>query len=340
MKLVVTIDTEEDDWGYSTPRDVTFKNIERLPNLQSLFTEFGVKPTYLITYPIATNNRALSIFKELSADDGCEIGAHCHPWNTPPFEEENSERNSMLCNLVAELQYAKLRTLHEAIRDGFGREPVSFRAGRWAYSPELGLNLIKLGYRVDTSVTPYTDWSSVQGPNFSGMSPDPHAISFKDGVVEGGTSLQEIPATIDYLQRNGQWCHRIHRALERGPWRVLRLGNVLKSMRFLNRVVLSPEVSSCESMIELTRTMETRGCTVANMFFHSSSLIAGLTPYVTSKDEEERFVETIRRYLAFIRDSRIESITLAQAAVSQAHQGSGPCLSQVARQVRPEVSQD
>ena len=84
--------------------------------------------------------------------------------------------------------------------------------------------------------------------------------------------------------------------------------------RVLNRVVLSPEEASCESMIALTRLMEARGCTVANMFFHSPSLIPGLSPFVRSKEDEEWFFETIRRYLAFIRDSQIESVTLSHAA--------------------------
>src|SRR5207249_90195 len=150
MKLVITIDTEEDNWGYSRQGTVTFRNIEKLHNLQRLFGEFGVKATYLITYPVATDPRSVAILKELSSENGCEIGAHCHPWNTPPFEEENTEWNSMLCNLDANLQYAKVKTLHKTIRESLGVEAVSFRAGRWGYSREVGLTLTRLGYKVDT----------------------------------------------------------------------------------------------------------------------------------------------------------------------------------------------
>jgi hypothetical protein len=43
----------------------------------------------------------------------------------------------MLCNLAAELQYRKIRTLHELIGTRFGVRPVSFRAGRWGYGPAV-----------------------------------------------------------------------------------------------------------------------------------------------------------------------------------------------------------
>src|SRR3989344_4183211 len=126
MYLIITIDAEEDNWGSFSPTSYTLENIYKIPELQALFDKFNVKPAYLLTYPVATDKKAISIFKKILEHDKCEIGAHCHPWNTPPFEEETSARNSMMCNLSADLQYRKLQNLHETIKNNFGIEPVSF----------------------------------------------------------------------------------------------------------------------------------------------------------------------------------------------------------------------
>ena len=79
MKLIITIDTEEDNWGQFDAQKFTVENIERIPILQDLFDSFGFKPTYLLSYPVATNDRAISILKSILDRDRCEIGNHCHP---------------------------------------------------------------------------------------------------------------------------------------------------------------------------------------------------------------------------------------------------------------------
>ncbi|MGH7411514.1 MAG: polysaccharide deacetylase family protein, partial [Candidatus Methylomirabilis sp.] len=134
MKLVVTIDTEEDNWGNFAASRSSLGNIERIPALQELFDHFAVTPTYLITYPVATDERAVSVLRAILQRGRCEIGAHCHPWNTPPLEEQASGPNSMLCNLPGDLQYAKMKSLHETIRRHFGVAPLSFRSGRFGYN--------------------------------------------------------------------------------------------------------------------------------------------------------------------------------------------------------------
>ena len=65
MYLVITIDTEEDNWGNFSPNGYSLENINKIPALQELFDEFNVKPTYLLTYPVATDKTAVSIFKKI-----------------------------------------------------------------------------------------------------------------------------------------------------------------------------------------------------------------------------------------------------------------------------------
>ena len=65
MFLVITIDAEEDNWSRYSATDNPVSNIERLIPLQQLFDEFGIRPTYLVSYPVATNPRSVEILKTI-----------------------------------------------------------------------------------------------------------------------------------------------------------------------------------------------------------------------------------------------------------------------------------
>ena len=60
MKLIVTIDAEEDNWGEYWLAQYSVQNIENIPELQEIFDRFNVKPTYLVNYPVASDPRAIS----------------------------------------------------------------------------------------------------------------------------------------------------------------------------------------------------------------------------------------------------------------------------------------
>lgn len=315
MNLVITIDTEEDDWATYRREGSGLGNIERIPILQRLFDDFRVRPTYLIDYPVATDPRSSALFRELAKDGRCEIGAHCHPWNTPPFREEISPRNTMMCNLDPGLQYEKIRALHEAISENVGVVPACFRAGRWGFGAGVAGAVARLGYRIDTSVTPYTDWTRYGGPDFSEETPGMKRIH-GDGAdspgVHGG--LLEVPTTIGFLQRDFQRSNRLYRRITRPAWKKTRMLGLLDRLKLLNKVWLSPENSGTAEMIGLTRAMAGNDYPVVNLTFHSPSLVEGLTPFVRGVGDAERFLRKIREYLSFARSEGIASIVLSDAA--------------------------
>jgi len=311
MKLIITIDTEEDNWADYSPTGYTLENIQRIPVLQELFDEFRVKPTYLITYPAAVDEKAIRILKGIVKRGQCEIGTHCHPWNTPPFEEKTSSKNSMLCNLPVDLQYKKIRHLHHTILKNYDIEPVSFRNGRWSYNKDIAENLYKLGYKVDTSILPYTDWRNYHGTDFSNISPHPFKFSMDDIFRESSNGdMAEIPATVGFLQQNFILSNSIWKMLNKKPFKRVKLVGLFSRLNLLNKVWLSPELSDGKTMIKLAQSMERNNYTIINMFFHSSSLKAGLTPYIKTKDDERKFLQTIREFLTFARDNGIDSIKL------------------------------
>ena len=150
MELVVTIDVEEDQWGAATSGCATTTNVKEVPALQDIFNGYHVVPTYLLTYPVAADRRAVTVLRNLFDQGRCEIGMHCHPWNTPPYVETISRRNSMLCNLPGSVQREKLQRLHELITRRFDRPPLAFRSGRWGYGRETANILAGLECRIDT----------------------------------------------------------------------------------------------------------------------------------------------------------------------------------------------
>lgn len=315
MKFVVTIDTEEDGWGLYTQTGHTVENIKQIPRLQALFDSFSVRPTYLITHPVAEDKDSIRILKSIHDAGKCEIGSHCHPWNTPPFEEEMNEPNSMLCNLPESLQYAKLENLHALIAMNFGIEPKVFRAGRWGFDDAVGSNIHRLGYEVDTSVTPFFDWGEYGGPDFSNAPVDPYRIYF-DGRVHGDKpcSLLEIPASVGFLQKNFALSHRVLKILKRDPFRHLHLIGLLNKIRLLNLVWLSPEMNTSEDMAGLCRTFACRGHGLLNVSFHSTSLLPKLSPFIPDQKAVEYFYERIEAFLLFVKKQGMVSVTLSEVA--------------------------
>src|SRR5260370_41381057 len=149
--VIVSIDTEEDNW-HRTRTGVTVENIAELRGLAAFFDRLGVRPTYFTSYQVAIDLRAAATLREVSAGGRAEIGAHLHPWNTPPLDEAFVPRNSMLKNLPGDLQLAKLRRLTTALAETFEQMPTAFRAGRYGIGADTVGALVSCGYRVDSSV--------------------------------------------------------------------------------------------------------------------------------------------------------------------------------------------
>ena len=266
MKFIITVDTEEDGWGDFRAREIPVTNIDRIPELQRLFDEYLARPTYLITYPVATSDSSKRILREIQDSDRAEIGSHCHPWNTPPIDEDLSARSSMLCNLPVALQFKKLETLTEAIQKEFGRRPVSFRAGRWAISGEVAANVSSLGYRVDTSVTPYQDWSHEHGPDFLGISYGDGCQSISEVLPTAPSGLVEIPPSIGFTQRHFGVAAWAYRTLTRSP--------IAKSARLYG---LCSRLGLVEPRLALTRAPDCRGAARSGQAARRSAVPASST---------------------------------------------------------------
>jgi len=315
VKIFITIDTEEDTWGVYKKRNNPVENVHRLPLLQKLFDSYEVIPTYLVDYAVIIDKEARNILKKIHNSGKCEIGTHCHPWNTPPFEEENNNYNSMLCNLTYKLQFKKIKTLHNAISEYFGEEPICFRAGRWAFSIETALCLHELGYKVDTSISPFIVWSNINGPNFS-LKANPALYRFDPDDIfaeKRAGSLLEVPPTIGFFQNNFERCASIRELIMQSSLSRLHLLGILDRLKIINFRWLSPEISDASDMISLAKTFIQKGYPFLNMSFHSTSLLPGCSPFVSNDDEYKKLIENIEQFIKFAANNGLEFSPLSDS---------------------------
>jgi len=313
--LLVTIDTEEEGlWG-GTYRSTgnTVKNLRGLPRLQELCDEFGVRPTYLVDTPVVEDDYGSGLLATYQAEGRAEIGGHLHPWCTAPFEEVPNGRNSFLCNLPEPLQQAKLETLTEQIRARFGRSPTSFRAGRYGIGLAALRSLRDLGYRVDSSVVPFTSFAREGGPDFTAAPWQPYLVGDHHLLQPAATGgFPELPVGAGFSTSNfdSTWTRR--HALSKSPWRRLRLVGILERLGFGRRIKLSPEQATGPQMVTLLRYALAQHACCHVLMFHSSSLMAGGSPYVPDQRALDEFFARLRHVFQFWRDQLFMAPTMTE----------------------------
>jgi hypothetical protein len=297
--LLVIIDTEEEfDWNGPFDRASTgTASIAAQPVMHArVFDKFGIVPTYVCDWPVATTPASVRVLRDLMEAGRCEIGTHLHPWVSPPHAEEVNRFNSYAGNLPRELEYEKLSMLTVAIKENFGRAPATFKAGRYGLGPHTAESIAALGYRIDASVVPYSSFVDDGGPDFSSYDEDPYWFE------AGQRSLLELPVTTGYAGWLRGMGPQLYDLAQR-PWaRNARLGGILARSRALERIRLSPEVASGDEMRRLTTSLRAGGCDVFSLTYHSPSLAPGHTPYVRDAAGLDRFIATVHDYCAWFRD--------------------------------------
>ena len=314
--VVVSLDTEEDNWAPAR-EGVTVENIRELPRLQAFCDRLGIRPTYFTTWQVATVPWAAEIIGDL-ADAGAEIGAHLHPWNTPPMDEAFVPRLTMTANLPAALQRAKLERLTAALTAAAGAAPRSFRAGRFGLGRETAVALAACGYEVDSSVTPWIDWSEYDdGPSHVGAPVQAYRLSPGADVrtpSAAGTML-EVPLSCAYTRRPFGFWHRVHSLLDRPALRPLRLVGVASRLGLMRKIMLSPENDSPRDMLALARVLVAEGTGFVQLYLHSPTLRAGLSPYAPAQADVERMYAAIEEFVTTLgAEAPIRFATVREAA--------------------------
>lgn len=290
--LLVVIDTEEEfDWNAPfNPNSTAVTNIQEQHLAQAVLEGHGVCPTYVVDHPVAVSAVGREVLGPWQAAGRCDIGAHLHPWVTPPHQGPVDGWHSFAGNLAPELERAKLTTLTAAIEAGLGVRPVVYKAGRYGIGPATAGILDGLGYRVDCSVVPFTDFAPVGGPDFSGIGDGPFTLSER---------VTELPMSVHYAGLLARAGPRLFPLLQSRWAARLRLGGIASRAGLLERLRLSPEGHTLANMVRQTRAAMARGTRLFMLTYHSSSLLPGGAPYVRTAAERQAFLEVLGGYCRF-----------------------------------------
>jgi hypothetical protein len=256
----------------------------------------------VVDYPVAAEVRGFQALREFQRAGRAEIGAHLHPWVTPPFDEPLTAANSFPGNLPRELEVAKLRNLVGAIESSFGLRPTVYKAGRYGFGVNTTEVLRELSFDIDVSFCPPFDFGADGGPDFSGLSPEP----FWFGA--GGQPLLEIPNTGAFVGVLKSLSAPVYRFATKAAVARLRLPGLLSRLRVLDRLMLSPEGYSLDELRRLTVALLRAGVRTFTFSLHSPSLKPGCTPYVRSSEERSEFLERCRKYFEFFFQ-KLEGVT-------------------------------
>jgi hypothetical protein len=293
--LFVVVDTEEEfDWSAPFSRANTGVTAMRfIGRAQTIFDRYELKPTYVVDYPIAHQPEGSDPLQEALAEDRCQIGAHLHPWVTPPFDEEVSSRNSFGCNLPAALEAAKIRVLKDEITRTFGIDAKAYKAGRYGIDARGAETLESLGFDVDLSVNPHNDFTEQSGPSFASFDASPF---FFEGRRD---RLFFLPCTVGFVGLAGSAGKWLHGLASAKPLEPLHAVGVLARAGVTNRVMLSPEGNTLSEMRALASALHARGCRTFSLTFHSPSVEPGHTPYVRTEADMREFLDCLDGFCEF-----------------------------------------
>jgi hypothetical protein len=294
--FLITIDTECDhdpQWARSDP--LTFHSITQgLPgSLQPVFEATGAVPTYLLTVEVMEDDESVDALRTLKGQ--YELGTHLHSAFIEPEKKFQNyagiDSPDFECHCPPDIEYRKLENLTRLFENRFGHLPKSFRAGRYGAGANTLDALERLGYAIDTSVTPYIRWPHPDGAVDYRRAPEQPYYPAAGSLIQAGDyrngRLLEIPVSM-----RPRWV--------RGPrW-------------------LRPWFSGVSTMKDVIRYQLRRHrdqpTVVLNMMFHSMEMIPKASPYPQSDEEVKRFLSDLAEILQWSANEGFEFCGAADTA--------------------------
>ncbi len=310
MKLAITIDVEEEGLfrGKYDSSNVSVTNVSQLRRLDSIFLEWQIRPTLLVTHPVVTNENAMNLLLELKEKWDAEIGAHLHPWNTPPIATLSYPEPVPSEFMASDLLQAKLETLLICLSKR-GVEPVSFRMGRFNMGPRMFSVLQETGIEVDSSIAPMQRYYG--GPDHLVAPTDPYFPDPVDPRCPGSSKLLEVPLTTVPLTRNlGRYLESMDKSIIPGSW-------TSWTAMHLGTLSVQPLGTGLKRMKMAVLLHSKRGGEVLTLFFHSSELMAGGSPELPTPEHVNWFFNRLRNFIKWLRlYMNAEPVTLSQLGES------------------------
>jgi peptidoglycan/xylan/chitin deacetylase (PgdA/CDA1 family) len=342
MSVVLTVDTEPDDaWADQLCPSVS--NVRALRRLDELLRRYGAKATLLVTYRVVQDAECRDILRGLVAESGAEVGAHLHPWETPPFMPSGIDvkHPTFPHELPLPVFTEKLSRLTEAITERIG-PPTSYRAGRWGLAAEHLRVLEDLGYEVDTSVYPLMDWRRTPGipwreagrggVDYRFAPQEPYRPSHVDVTRPGPSRIVELPVTAGFTRRTPA---RLQRAYVRLPEIAQR---VLRKCEILRPVWATPAWETRAHLERMIRAVVGEGRTLVNIACHSSEFTVSRLPECSTPERvDEVFRRTEAMLQILVSQAGCEFTTLTAAGRQWLANQPGAVRREPQREARPAI---
>jgi len=297
--LAVSIDCECDKGpAWRSRRPLAFQGIAEGigAHLQPLFRRRGAKATYLLSPEVMRDAKSAELLARLDGDH--ELGAHLHGEYAEPGAFEPDVTLAFQRDYPPDVEAAKMTYLTDLFAATFGRRPTSFRAGRFGVgAASIGI-LERLGYAVESSVTPFMDWASSGAPGlaFRAAPTQPYHPDARDPGRPGSSPILEVPVTI-----------RPHRAQ-----RLPLLGALLEP-RWLRptRGTARSIVDVARDAIASARRAAPERPVILNAMFHNVEVVAGASPYAATDQAARGILGRLDALLAFAEREGIRGVGLS-----------------------------
>ena len=164
--------------------------------------------------------------------------------------------------------------------------------------------LERLGYLVDTSITPMVSWKDQNGPSFL----DYRANPFWFGDPK--SSLLEVPVTIGLTKNISKLFEKIYLNIPK----CTRIKGILSKdyLNLIDLVWIYPVLFSEKEMILLVDTLMKKSLSVFNVFFHSSEFKTGESLYSKTDEDVNKYFERLEIFLDYmVNKKNVRSVTLS-----------------------------
>lgn len=326
--LLFSVDTEPDDplWQGLHRGGWTHENLRGLPRLAGFCRDLGVKPTFYISHSVAVRVEAAGALLPLLREGMCEVGAHLHPGDTPPFGHWDRESVDNVLKVPESLLEAKFANLHWEIWSRFGR-PTSYRSAAWTLDGRVVKLLERHGYTADSSVTPGVSWRLNGRPSYLHAPRGAYRLGYGDPAVPGNSGIIEVPVSVWSPRRidPATWAGRMQ-----GDWTTMPMAarkgpvvDVIRALRPPPPQWIRPAFKSLPEMEEIARRLE--GEEFLHVMCHSNEVWAGASPYVKTGEDLEAFYARLEGFFRYaLAKGYIPASVSEYGAIHAASAGGGP----------------
>jgi hypothetical protein len=279
--------------------------------------EYGVRPTFLITHAMASWPQVVSFIEQMLKNGLCEVGAHFHPGDTPPFEKSYGAISDNILNVPDDLLDIKFNELFSRLSSRFG-PPRSFRSGAWTIDSRTITLLQRYGFLVDSSVTPYVSWRLINRPSYFSAPQVAYYLDRFDPCKKGDSAILEVPVSIwSPKQFDGLWGEAFaaffSMPLESRSGNIVRL---IKAIRPYKPLWVRPALFSASEMIYAARKLK-KQVNYVHIMCHSNELTVGTSPYSKTPELLERLLIRLRLFFAYAREQGYVPMTLSEYATME-----------------------